>query len=124
MQADQLFTGGTVRTGAPGAQARGALAGAGGRVLALGQDAVDSRGPGTDVIDLAGGALLPSFGDGHVHPLLGGLGLQGAPVRQARSVPEILAAVAEWAAGRPGAVWVVVFAFDPPLAPGGLFDAL
>ena len=76
MQADQLFTGGTVRTGVPGAQASGALAVAGGRVLALGQDALDSRGPGTDVIDLAGGALLPSFGDGHVHPLLGGLGLQ------------------------------------------------
>ena len=55
MQADQLFTGGTVRTGVPGAQASGALAVAGGRVLALGQDAVDSRGPGTDVTDLAGG---------------------------------------------------------------------
>ena len=123
MQADQLFTGGTVRTGMPGAQASGALAVAGGRVLALGQDAVDSRGPGTDVIDLAGGALLPSFGDGHVHPLLGGLGLQGAPVRQARSVPEILAAVAEWAAGHPGADWVVGDAFDPTLAPGGRFDA-
>src|SRR3984957_8372817 len=105
MQADQLFTGGTVRTGLPGAQASGALAVAGGRVLALGQDAVDSRGPGTDVIDLAGG------------------GWQGAPVRQARSVPEILAAVAEWAAGHPGADWVVGDAFDPTLAPGGRFDA-
>ena len=123
MQADQLFTGGTVRTGLPGAQASGALAVAGGRVLALGEHALDSRGPGTDVIDLAGGALLPSFGDGHVHPLLGGLGLQGAPVRQARSVPEILAAVAEWAAGHPGADWVVGDAFDPTLAPGGRFDA-
>ena len=81
MQADQLFTGGTVRTGVPGAPATSALAVAGGRVLALGQDALASRGPRTEVTDLAGGALLPSFGDGHVHPLLGGLGLRGVPVR-------------------------------------------
>ena len=86
MRADQLFAGGTVRTGLPGAQASGALAVAGGRVLALGEEALDTRGPGTDVVDLAGGALLlPSFGDGHVHPLVGGLGLRGAPVRNARS---------------------------------------
>jgi len=123
MQADQLFTGGTVRTGEPGAAASGALAVAGGRVLALGQDAVASRGPRTEVTDLAGGALLPSFGDGHVHPLLGGLGLQGAPVRQACSVPEILAAVAAWAAEHPDAEWVTGDAFDPTLAGGGRFDA-
>jgi predicted amidohydrolase YtcJ len=123
MQADQLFTGGTVRTGEPGVQASGALAVTHGRVLALGQDALASRGPRTDVVDLAGGVLLPSFGDGHVHPLLGGLGLSGVPVRQARSVDEILAAVAEWAAAHPGADWVVGDAFDPTLAPGGRFDA-
>ena len=123
MQADRLFTGGTVRTGVPGAAAASALAVAGGRVLALGQDALASRGPRTEVTDLAGGALLPSFGDGHVHPLLGGLGLRGVPVRQARSVPEILAAVAAWAAEYPDAEWVTGDAFDPTLAPGGRFDA-
>jgi predicted amidohydrolase YtcJ len=123
MQADQLFTGGTVRTGVPGAEATGALAVVGGRVLALGTDTLASRGPGTAVTDLAGGTLLPSFGDGHVHPLLGGLGLGGVPVRQARSVPEILSAVAGWAAGHPDADWVVGDAFDPTLAPGGRFDA-
>lgn len=123
MQADQLFTGGTVRTGVPGAQPRTALAVAGGRILALGQDALDASGPRTVVTDLAGGALLPAFGDGHVHPLLGGLGLRGVPVRQARSVAEILAAVAAWAAEHPDAEWVTGDAFDPTLAHGGRFDA-
>jgi predicted amidohydrolase YtcJ len=123
MQADQLFTGGTVRTGVPGSQPGTALAVAGGRVLALGQDALDARGPRTEVTDLGGGALLPSFGDGHAHPLLGGLGLRGVPVRQARSVAEILAAVAAWAAEHPDAEWVTGDAFDPTLAPGGRFDA-
>jgi len=123
MQADQLFTGGTVRSGVPGAQPGTALAVTGGRILALGQDALACRGPRTEVTDLAGGALLPSFGDGHVHPLLGGLGLRGVPVRQARSVDEILAAVAAWAAAHPGAEWVTGDAFDPTLAQGGRFDA-
>ena len=123
MQADQLFTGGTVRTGDPGSAAIGALAVAGGRILALGEDALASRGPRTEVTDLAGGALLPSFGDGHAHPLLGGLGLRGVPVRQARSVVEILAAVAAWAAEHPEAEWVTGDAFDPTLAHGGRFDA-
>jgi predicted amidohydrolase YtcJ len=123
MQADQLFTGGTVRAGVPGARPGTALAVAGGRVLALGQDALDACGPQTEVTDLAGGALLPSFGDGHAHPLLGGLGLRGVPVRQARSVAEILAAVAAWAAAHPDAEWVTGDAFDPTLADGGRFDA-
>lgn len=123
MQADQLFTGGTIRTGVPGAPASSALAVAGGRVLATDRDALAARGPRTEVTDLAGGALLPSFGDGHVHPLLGGLGLRGAPVRQARSVEEILAAVAAWAAAHPDAEWVTGDAFDPTLAPDGRFDA-
>src|SRR6516162_9391466 len=85
MQAEQLFTGGIVRTGVPGAAASTALAVAGGRVL--------------------------------------GLGLRGVPVRQARSVAEILAAVAAWAAAHPGAEWVTGDAFDPTLAGGGRFDA-
>jgi len=123
MQADQLFTGGTVRTGEPGSAASGALAVARGRILALGDDALASRGPRTEVTDLAGGTLLPSFGDGHVHPLLGGLGMRGVPVRQARSVPEILAAVAAWAGEHPDAEWVTGDAFDPTLADGGRFDA-
>ncbi len=123
MRADLLFVGGTVRTGVAAEPVSDALAVTGGRIVALGDDAVRSRGTRTEVIDLAGGALLPSFGDGHAHPLLGGRGLRGAPVRDAGSVEQILEAVAGWAAAHPDAHWVVGEGFDPSLAPDGRFDA-
>jgi hypothetical protein len=123
VRADLLFVGGTVRTGLMAEPVSDALAVAGGRILALGDDAVRSRGPGTEVVDLAGGVLLPSFGDGHAHPLLGGLGLRGAPVRDAGSVEQVLEAVAGWAAAHTDAGWVVGEGFDPSLAPDGRFDA-
>ena len=47
-------------------------------------------------VDLEGGFLMPSFGDGHAHPLYGGLEAAGPAVRPCRSVDEILAADA-WA---------------------------
>ena len=39
-----------------------------GRIVALGGDAVALAGPAT-VVDMAGGAVLPDFGDGHSHRL-------------------------------------------------------
>src|SRR3954463_16157329 len=69
MQADIVFTGGTVRTGAAEGPVCDALAVTGGRISALGAEALAARGPSTTVVDLRGGALLPAFGDGHVHPV-------------------------------------------------------
>ncbi|MES5824675.1 amidohydrolase [Streptomyces sp. RG80] len=123
MHADIVFTGGTVRTGAADAPVHDALAVTDGRITALGAQALAARGPRTAVVDLAGGALLPAFGDGHVHPVMGGLGLAGVPVRDVKSVDEIVAAVRDWAAAHPETEWITGDGFDPWLAPDGRFDA-
>ncbi|MEU1183993.1 amidohydrolase [Streptomyces sp. NPDC005820] len=123
MHADTVFTGGIVRTGDTDVPVHDALAVTDGRISALGPDAAASRGPRTTVVDLAGGALLPAFGDGHVHPVLGGLGLRGVPVRECASVEQIVEAVRRWAALHPEAEWITGDGFDPWLAPDGLFDA-
>ncbi|WP_060888231.1 amidohydrolase [Streptomyces caniscabiei] len=123
MHADIVFTGGTVRTGAPDGSVHGALAVTGGRITALGAQALDARGPRTTVVDLAGGALLPAFGDGHAHPVMGGLGLAGVPVRERGSVEEIVETVRGWAAEHPETEWITGDGFDPWLAPDGRFDA-
>lgn len=47
----------------------------------MGADAVAQAPEGTEVVDLQGGFLMPSFGDGHAHPLLGGLEFVGPAVR-------------------------------------------
>lgn len=123
MHADIVFTGGSVRTGAADAPVHDALAVTGGLVTALGAQALAARGPRTTVVELAGGALLPAFGDGHVHPVMGGLGLAGVPVRDRTSVDEIVQVVRGWAAEHPDTEWITGDGFDPWLAPDGRFDA-
>ncbi|NGO46177.1 amidohydrolase [Streptomyces ureilyticus] len=123
MQADIVFTGGTVRTGAAESPVLEALAVTGGRISALGPEALAAQGTDTTVVDLQGGALLPAFGDGHVHPVMGGLGLLGASVRECTSMEEIVAAVRHWADAHPEAEWITGDGFDAWLAPGGRFDA-
>lgn len=74
-------------------------------------------------IDLEGGFLMPSFGDGHAHPLYGGLESAGPAVRPCTSVDEIVTAVKDYAAAYPEQEWIVGASYDASLAPGGLFDA-
>ncbi|MCB0947212.1 MAG: amidohydrolase, partial [Mycobacterium sp.] len=67
-----LFTAGTVWTGA-GSESDALLV-VDGTVRALGGRAREAAaGIGCEQVDLEGGFLMPSFGDGHSHPLYGGL---------------------------------------------------
>lgn len=115
-----LFTGGTIWTGATGDT--DALLVVDGKVHAIGEQA---RALATDSenLDLGGGFLMASFGDGHAHPLFGGLEAAGPRVRPCRSVDEIVAAVGDFAAKNPDDEWIVGASYDSSLAPDGLFDA-
>ena len=62
-----------------------------GRVLALGATA--KRLHADEVIDAEGGFVAPAFGDGHVHPIFGGLEREFAPVRDHATPQDIAAAV-------------------------------
>jgi predicted amidohydrolase YtcJ len=121
--ADLVITGGTVRTGDPDRPTASAVAVTAGVVSGLDADATAQRGPRTEVVDLDGGALLPSFGDGHAHPLWGGVELTWAPVRDLPSVDAMVEAVRGHAAAHPEDSWVLGGSYDPSLSPGGLFDA-
>jgi predicted amidohydrolase YtcJ len=120
---DLVFHGGTIRTGdAMGTRAR-ALAVHDGRVVALDLDALALADDARQVVDLDGGALLPAFGDGHVHPLWGGVELAGPQVRDAATVGDVADVVRRWVADHPDAPWVNGGPYDPSLAPNGIFDA-
>ncbi len=120
-----VFVGGVVLTGDPSAPRAPALACRGARIVAVGaeDDVRAVAGPRAAVVDLAGGALLPGFRDGHVHPIWAGLELAAAPVRDCGSVEAIVAAVRAFAAMRPDADWITGGSYDAALAPGGRFDA-
>ncbi|MCW4355752.1 amidohydrolase [Hoyosella sp. YIM 151337] len=74
MDADTIIRGGNV-FGAPAIrEPASAIAITSGRIAAIGGDEVlELSGPRTEVIDAAGGTIMPGFQDGHVHPLESGL---------------------------------------------------
>lgn len=115
-----LFTNGVIWTGPAGDT--DALLIADGVVAAVGEQA-RARADGAEVIDLDGGFLMPSFGDGHAHPLYGGLEAAGPLVRPCRSVDEIVETVRRFAEENPDLEWILGASYDSSLAPDGLFDA-
>jgi hypothetical protein len=123
MSVDLVLHGGVVVTGLPDAPRARAVAVHDGFVVALDQDALELLPIARRTFDLQGGALLPSFGDGHVHPLWGGVELAGPPVREATTVSQVVDAVRRWAGDHPDTPWVQGGPYDPTLAPGGRFDA-
>ncbi len=115
-----IFTGGVIWTG-PGS-VTDALLVTDGVVRATGDEATASAG-GAEVVDLGGGFLMPSFGDGHAHPLYGGLESAGPAVRPCKTVDEIVAAVKQFAVDNPEKDWIVGASYESSMAPDGLFDA-
>ncbi len=116
-----FFAGGTIWTGVNG-QTTDALLVVDGVVQAVGERA-RSLAAGAEQVDLGGGFLMPSFGDGHAHPLPGGLEAVGPQVRHCKSVDEIVDEVRRFAAEHPDDEWIVGASYDSSLAPDGLFDA-
>ncbi|NDZ88369.1 amidohydrolase family protein, partial [Streptomyces sp. SID10115] len=122
MTAATLVFLGTVRTGSD-APAATALAVRDGRVLALGDGARALARTADEVIDTGDGLLMAAFGDGHAHPLFGGLETFGPQIKELDSVEAIVAEVGRWARRHPEAQWIVGASYDPALAPDGEFDA-
>lgn len=91
MKADLLLSGGRVRTlGRAGLRHQPNLAIAGGRVVAVGgAEVMELAGPGTLVVDLAGGAVLPGFNDPHAHVVYHALSGRGADLTGCRSIAEL-----------------------------------
>ncbi|MEU0935525.1 amidohydrolase [Embleya sp. NPDC005971] len=109
---------GTVRTGAGDTNA---LAVRDGRVVALGSAALALDAE--LVVELGEGLLLPAFGDGHAHPLFGGLEHFGPRIKGLTGVADIVAEVGRWAGEHPDEEWIVGASYDPTLVPDGEFDA-
>ncbi|WP_025134375.1 amidohydrolase [Leucobacter sp. PH1c] len=122
-----VFTGGTIlidptHEGAP--RTSDAIAFDGGTVVALGAEATAlAETADATVIDLAGGTLAPAPGDGHAHPMLGGVEALGPAIRAAADKQGIIDAVAAWKAEHPEAEWIVGGSYDATFSEGGLFDA-
>jgi len=74
-------------------------------------------------IDLAGKFVMPSFADGHAHPLFGGREAQGPTVSNLTSIEATVEAVGRYAKDHPEEKWIVGGAYNATLEPNGMFDA-
>jgi hypothetical protein len=89
-------------------------------VLVGGEDEVGVLvGPRTEVVDLAGRALLPGFQDAHVHPISGGLAMLGCDLSEAGDAAGAVAAVRAYAAANPDLRWVTGRGWLMDWFPGG-----
>lgn len=122
MTATTLVFLGTVRTGTAVGDSS-ALAVRDGRIIALGDEARALAGTADEVVDIGDGLLMAAFGDGHAHPLFGGLESFGPQIKELESVDAIVLEVGRWAKEHPEAEWIVGASYDPALAPDGEFDA-
>ncbi|MDR4534359.1 amidohydrolase [Glutamicibacter sp. PS] len=115
-----LFTGGTIWRGMGLPEASDLLIREG-AVAAFGAEA---RAQGASrVIDLAGGFLMPSFGEGHAHPIFGGLEWAGPQITGVDSVEGIVEAVRDYAAQHPEQEWILGASYNGSLVEEGLFQA-
>ena len=123
VRADLVLAGAMARTGVPGRPPVEAvdLAVRDGRIAAVGS-AAEVRalaGPGTEVVEIPGGLLLPGFQDAHVHPPTSGLERLRCDLNEAEDADSSLRVVAEYERGHPDEAWILGGGWWPAAFPGG-----
>jgi predicted amidohydrolase YtcJ len=121
--ADRIWSGGPILTMNDKAMRAEAVAEAGGKIIAIGSraDVMKTRGPGTQMVDLKGRAMVPGFLDPHGHIFLGGLqalsaNIQSPPDGKVTDVASLVKTVQEWRAANAATVdkvrLIVGFGYD------------
>ncbi len=120
MSADLVFTGGRVHTGDADRRLATSVAVRGERIAVVGHDEVlDLIGPGTEVVDLAGRLLIPSFQDAHVHPVGGGLEMAACDLTGAVTLEEYRRRISAYARSNPELPWITGGGWSMEAFPGG-----
>jgi predicted amidohydrolase YtcJ len=108
-KADIVIQHGRVWTGlSTGRGQPGAVAIAGGKILAVGDSAEIGRyiGSGTRMLDAGGGLVMPGMADGHSHFINGGFQLASIDLRDAATPQEFVRRLKLYAAGLKPGEWI------------------
>ncbi|WP_370093152.1 amidohydrolase [Streptacidiphilus sp. MAP12-20] len=98
-----------------------AVAVSGQRILAVGHDDLrELAGPGTEIVDLRGRALLPGFQDAHVHAVYAGVEMGECDLSGATDLGEYRRRIAEYAAAQPTRPWITGAGWAMEAFEGGL----
>ncbi|MCF2528477.1 amidohydrolase [Yinghuangia soli] len=119
---DTVFSGGRVFTGDAAEPVDAAVAVAGGRIAAVGgaREIRGLAGPGTRVVDLAGGLLVPGFQDSHMHPVEAGVQLLRCDLSEAPGLAAYQEAIGSYARSNPEAAWILGGGWSMEAFPGGV----
>ena len=120
-KADLIISGGMVWTGlSTGAPRLGNVAIAGGKILAIDDDAGMARyvGPRTERIRADGGLVMPGFTDGHTHFVDGGFQLASVDLRNAATPAEFIRRIKQYATTLKPGEWILGGDWDHTLWPG------
>jgi predicted amidohydrolase YtcJ len=118
--ADVVFTGGAVYTADADHRHATSVAVRDGRIAAVGHDDVrDLIGPRTEVVDLAGGLLIPGFVDAHVHPAGAGMEAAQCDLTGAVTLEEYRSRVRAYADANPDLEWITGGGWSMEAFPNG-----
>jgi predicted amidohydrolase YtcJ len=90
-----------------------------GRVVAVEEDLRGLAAARTEVVNLAGGLLVPGFVDAHIHPVQGGLERGRCDLSPAHGREAFLRKIAAYAAAHPEVEWILGGGWHQPDFPGG-----
>jgi predicted amidohydrolase YtcJ len=119
---DLVLAGGPVMTMDTARPSARAVAVAGGRIVAVGEerDVTALAGPRTRRIDLRGRTLLPGFIDAHCHPVMAGVELMRSPLHDLEATVDVYVdAIRAYAEAHPELAWVVGNGWYMAAFPGG-----
>lgn len=105
---DLIIFNGTIHTLDPRDSIATAMAVSEGKIVALGDDALELRGEETEMIDLGGSAIMPGLMDVHNHHMIAGqMDLFELNVPPTLTLDEFLEAVAAWSQKLDADQWVI-----------------
>jgi predicted amidohydrolase YtcJ len=115
--AELLFCNGTVFDGKRFQPAGTRVRVRAGRIAAVGPDLPAGS---ADIVDLAGGTLLPGFIDAHVHPVFAGDQLRRCDLTSETTLRGYLDLIAAYARANPGDGWITGGGWSMEAFPGGV----
>ncbi len=118
-RADIVFRHGAVYTEDSARSWAEGVAVSNGRIVGVGGDRemADWIGPQTLVVDLAGRMLLPGFHDSHVHPILGGIGLNQCDLHDITNRERVLQTIEVYAREHSTLEWIRGAGWELPVFP-------
>jgi predicted amidohydrolase YtcJ len=119
LKADLVFRNGRIYTMDASRSWAEAVAVKDGKFIYVGDDdgVAGLSGEKTEVIDLNGRMVLPSFIDAHVHPVEAGVGLNRCSLEEAKTKEEAFAIIKKYAADHPDLPWIVGQGWQLPIFP-------